>query len=91
MGVDLVTVIEMGLELIVLGNAEQLLDGSLSWGNSVHVLEVGADTLDMEGAPNEDLVHTAGDIGPFGEHVGGGFVGLTRLLDSLAALPEQDL
>ena len=87
----LVTVVEVSLELPLSGDLGELLDGSLAGRDGVQVLEVGANTLELEGGPDEDLVNTVGMVTPLAEHVGGGLVSLAGLLDGVLVLPEEDL
>ena len=82
---------QVSLEAVVIGNLEELLEGSLDRGDGTHVLKVGAEALELEGGPDEDLGHAAGVVGELGEHVGGGLVGFLGALDGLSAVPEQDL
>ena len=90
-GLGLVAEVEVGLELVVVGDAEELPDGGLDGGDGSHVLEVGAQALDLEGGPDEDLGDAAGVVGPLLEHVGGRLVCLLRGLDGLTTVPEENL
>ncbi|PSE86978.1 hypothetical protein C7G75_19445, partial [Acinetobacter nosocomialis] len=90
MRLGLLAKVEVRLELPVLGDGKELLEGGLDWGNGVHVLQVGAKALELQGSPDEDLVNAAGVLRPFGEHVGRGLVCLLGLLDGAAGLPEDD-
>ena len=70
---------------------ECLLQLRIETWEHVHVLQVGTETLKLDGCPNLELEHAAGVVGPLVEHVGCGLVGVLRRLDVLAVVPEGDL
>lgn len=83
--------VEVGLELPVLGDGEELLEGGLDGRDGVHVLQVGSEALELQCGPDEDLVNATGVLRPLGEHVRRGLVRVLGLLDGVAGLPEDDL
>lgn len=91
MRLGLLAKVEVSLELPVLGDGEELLEGGLDGRDDVHVLQVGAEALELQGGPDEDLVNAAGVLRPLGEHVRRGLVRVLGLLDGVAGLPEDDL
>lgn len=88
---SLVTVVEVGNELPRLGNVQELLDGILDGGKGVDVLQVGAETLELQRRPDEDVVDALGMLAPLLEHVSGGGVRSLGLLNGGGILPEDDL
>lgn len=86
-----VAVVEVSLEGVVGRDAEVGLDDGLDGGDGLQVLQVGAQALELEGGPDEDLGHAGAVVGELGEHVGGGLVLGAGLLDGITAVPEDDL
>ena len=91
MGGRLVAVVEVGTEPVAGRDVEELLEGLLNRGDAVHVLQVGAETLELQGSPDEELVHAGGVLAKGLEHVGKGGVRLLRLFGDVGVLPENNL
>lgn len=87
----LISIIQVGFQLVVLGHASKLLDRGLERWKRIHVLQVGADALQFQCRPYEDLMNALCVIAPFSEHVAGGFVCLGGVFGRLGAFPEENL
>lgn len=91
MGSLLISVVEMGLELIILWDTSEFLDSCLDRRNSIHMLQVSSYSLQLQGSPDKDLVNALSVITPFAEHMAGCLVCLGSFLGRLATLPEEYL
>lgn len=87
----LVTVVQVSLKAVVIRHVEELLQRSLDGWDGLHVLEIGAESLQLQRSPHQNLRNTSGVFAKLTENVSGGWVLLAGLLDSVATLPEDDL
>lgn len=82
---------EVGLEDVVVGDAGELLDDGLDGRHGVEVLQRGAEALELQRRPRQQVRHALRVVAPLPEHVRRRGVRLARLGDGRGALPEEDL
>ena len=87
----LISIIQVGFQSVVLGHARKLLDRGLERWERIHVLQVGADALQFQRRPDEELMDALCVLAPFSEHVAGRFVCLGGFFGRLGAFPEENL
>lgn len=87
----LISIVQVGLQFIILRDTREFLHGCLDRRNSIHVLQVGAQSLQFQGSPDKDLVDALTVITPLAKHVAGRLVCLRSLFGRLATLPEEYL
>ena len=73
------------------GQIKRLLQRGIHAREHVHVLQVGAQTLELDRGPHLELKHACRVVCPLVEHVRGGLVSVLRGFDIFAVVPERDL
>ena len=85
------TNVHVSLQEPSIWQTERLPHSLVDTREAVHVLEVGTETLELDGSPDLVLEHAVAVLSPLVEHVRRGSVCILRCLDICRVVPERDL